>query len=91
MTPENEAKKTYLKRYRKDIVELEQCKQEVIQLRLKALPGGMMSEEELLYSIRTGSYKEFNRQWDTFRKDYVAVFGKATDMCLNRIYNSIKI
>ena len=57
----------------------------------KALPGGMMSEEELLYSIRTGSYKEFNRQWDTFRKDYVAVFGKATDMCLNRIYNSIKI
>ena len=57
----------------------------------KALPGGMMSEEELLYSIRTGSYKEFNRQWDTFRKDYVAIFGKATDMCLNRIYNSIKI
>ena len=41
MTPENDAKKTYLKRYRKDIVELEQCKQEVIQLRLKALPGGI--------------------------------------------------
>ena len=41
MTPENEAKKAYLKRYRKDIVELEQCKQEVIQLRLKALPGGI--------------------------------------------------
>ena len=41
MTPENEAKKAYLKRYRKDIVELEQCKQEAIQLRLKALPGGI--------------------------------------------------
>ena len=41
MTPENKAKENYLRRYQWDLQELEQMEQELTQLRLKALPGGI--------------------------------------------------
>jgi hypothetical protein len=41
MTPENKAKENYLRRYQWDLQELEQMEQELAQLRLKALPGGI--------------------------------------------------
>ena len=41
MTPQNKAKENYLRRYRWDMQELEQMEQELAQLRLKALPGGI--------------------------------------------------
>lgn len=41
MTPENEAKKAFLERYRWDVKALEQIEREITQLRLKVLPGGI--------------------------------------------------
>ena len=41
MTPENEAKKAFLERYRWDVKALEQIDREITQLRLKILPGGI--------------------------------------------------
>ncbi len=41
MTPENRRKENYLRRYRWDMQELEQMEQELAQLRLRALPGGI--------------------------------------------------
>ena len=41
MTPENKAKENYLRRYQWDLQELGQMEQELAQLRLKALPGGI--------------------------------------------------
>ena len=41
MTPENRRKENYLRRYQWDLQELEQMEQELAQLRLKALPGGI--------------------------------------------------
>lgn len=57
----------------------------------QALPGGMMTEEELLSAIKLGSYQGFGSQWDQFRKDYVSEFGHSTKMCLDRIYSSIEL
>lgn len=55
----------------------------------QALPGGMMTEEELLTAIKSGSYQDFESQWDSFRKDYVSEFGHSTKMCIDKIYSNI--
>lgn len=55
----------------------------------QALPGGMMKEEELLTTIKSGSYQDFETQWDQFRKDYVSEFGHSTKMCIDKIYSNI--
>ena len=41
MTPENQAKKDYLLRYKWGVKALEQIDREITQLRLRALPGGI--------------------------------------------------
>lgn len=55
----------------------------------QALPGGMMTEEELLTSVKSGLYQDFESQWDQFRKDYVSEFGHSTKMCIDKIYSNI--
>ena len=56
----------------------------------KMLPGGMMSEEELLSTIKSGNYTEFDSQWQKFRNDYVSEYGRATELCLNKIAEEIQ-
>lgn len=55
----------------------------------KTLPGGMMDEEELLETVKSGSYSEFEGMWKTFRNDYVSEYGRATEICLNKIAEEI--
>ncbi|MBR6189503.1 MAG: CDP-glycerol glycerophosphotransferase family protein [Prevotella sp.] len=55
----------------------------------QALPGGMMTEDELLSAIKSETYQDFKSQWDKFRKDYVSEFGHSTKMCIDKIYSNI--
>lgn len=55
----------------------------------QALPGGMMTEDELLSAIKSGAYQDYESQWDKFREDYVSEFGHSTKMCIDKIYSSI--
>ena len=56
----------------------------------KVLPGGMMSEDKLLKTIKTGGFSEFESLWDKFRDDYVSEYGRATVLCLNKIIEAIQ-
>lgn len=56
----------------------------------KMIPGGLMKEEDLLNTIKSGSYEIFESQWNQFRKDYVSEYGNATEKCLDTIFNNIK-
>ncbi len=56
----------------------------------KAIPGGMMTEEKLLSAIKSGSYQVFESQWESFREDFVAVYGNSSKMCLDRICSEIR-
>ena len=56
----------------------------------KMLPGGMMNEEELLITIKSGNYAAFESQWQKFRDDYVSEYGRATELCLNKIAEEIQ-
>ena len=56
----------------------------------KMIPGGMMSEEELLETIKNGQYSGFESQWKKFRDDYVSEYGRATELCLNKIAEEIQ-
>lgn len=56
----------------------------------QVLPGGMMSENELLTAIKSGLYQDFETQWKQFRKDYVSEFGHSTQMCIDKIFSNIQ-
>ena len=56
----------------------------------KMIPGGMMSEQELLGTIKSGYYSEYETLWQQFRDDYVSEYGRATEICLNKIAEEIK-
>lgn len=54
----------------------------------KELPGGMLDEEGLLNLIKKNS-PEITEQVRIFRKKYVTVYGNATEICLNKIYEEL--
>ena len=55
----------------------------------KELPGGLMTEAELLESISRKDYKPFESMLDSFRKRYVSEYGHSTELCLNNIIQHI--
>lgn len=54
----------------------------------KELPGGMLDEENLLKLIKT-NLPEAHEQVRKFREKYVTVYGNATEVCLNHIYEEL--
>ena len=54
------------------------------------LPGGYMSEDELLNYIKNGDRNEILEKVATFRQKYITVFGHATETCLDIIYRNIQ-
>ena len=54
------------------------------------IPGGLMNENDLLNTIKSGSFEIFEAQWNQFRNDYVSEYGNATEKCLDTIFNNIK-
>lgn len=55
------------------------------------IPGGHMSEEELLNYIRNGNEQEIMEKCDSFRKEHITEHGKATKMCLDIISKELGI
>jgi CDP-glycerol glycerophosphotransferase len=56
----------------------------------KELPGGMVSEQELLNMIRTSNYGDVINQVKKFRDRYVTFYGNATEATVDRLYAVIK-
>lgn len=54
------------------------------------LPGGYMSENELLKYIKTGNNDEIMEKVKAFRSKYITAYGKATSQSLDIIYENIK-
>lgn len=54
------------------------------------IPGGYMSEVELLNTIKDGHFEKYVPIWDSFRKEYVSEYGHATEKCLDIIYKAIR-
>ena len=53
------------------------------------IPGGFMSEVELLNVIKERAFEKYDDIWNKFRDDYVSEYGNATEKCLDTIYYSI--
>lgn len=54
----------------------------------ESLPGGSISEDELLQLIRNGNYDYL--RLEEFRKKYVSEYGTATEQLVNKIYESLE-
>lgn len=54
----------------------------------KELPGGLLDEEGLLYLIKNNP-PEVMEQVNKFREKYVTIYGHATEICLDKIYEEI--
>lgn len=54
------------------------------------LPGGHMTEEELLEYIKTGNREEILEKVREFRSKYITAYGNATPQSLDIIYQNIK-
>lgn len=54
------------------------------------LPGGHMTEEELLGYIKTGNREEIMKKVREFRSKYITAYGNATPQSLDIIYQNIK-
>ena len=74
--------------YAYDYDEYVSCRKLYFDIREK-VPGGFMTEEELLATIKTGRFDSYSPVWDKFREDYVAVSGNATKICVEKIYKNI--
>ena len=55
------------------------------------IPGGHMSEEELISYIKNGDMKEIMSKCDSFKKEQITVFGHATADCIDIIAQNIGI
>jgi len=55
----------------------------------KELPGGFMSEEELLLYIKNGDKNEIMAKTNTFRRKYITTTGKATIACIDEIFRNL--
>lgn len=53
------------------------------------IPGGHLVEEDLLETIKEGISKGDSALLKKFKEDYVAVYGNATEICLDVIYKNI--
>lgn len=53
------------------------------------IPGGKLSEEELLQKIKMGLSETDRQLLNDFRKKYVSIYGNATKICLDKIIKSI--
>lgn len=53
------------------------------------IPGGHLAEEDLLDSIKKGITESDSSLLKKFKEDYVAVYGNATEKCLDVIYKNI--
>lgn len=53
------------------------------------LPGGYLTEDELLDYIKRGNKEEIMKTVHDFRAKYITVYGNATSQCLDIIYNNI--
>lgn len=53
------------------------------------IPGGRLTEDELLKKIKKGISETDLKQLKNFRKKYVSIYGKATKICLDKIYSII--
>lgn len=55
----------------------------------KEIPGGDLSEEELLKYIRSGRTAEMNEKLKAFKSKYITSYGNATALAVDAIYNNI--
>ena len=53
------------------------------------LPGGSISEEELLSMIKNGDKQEAVERVKAFRRKYVTAYGHATEATVNTLYQMI--
>ena len=56
-----------------------------------SIPGGRLTEEELLKKIKTGISKGDLKLLDDFREKYVSIYGNATQKCLDKIADVINV
>lgn len=56
----------------------------------KEIPGGDLSEEDLLTYIRSGRTTEMNEKLNAFKSKYITAYGNATEQTVDAIYNNIK-
>lgn len=55
------------------------------------IPGGRLTERDLLIKIKEGYLKADYKKLEKFRKKYVNIYGNATQICLNKIWESISL
>ena len=55
----------------------------------KILPGGDLTQEEILLSIKNGLTQDEKNKLADFREKYVKYYGNATAEAVNKIYDSI--
>lgn len=56
----------------------------------KLIPGGMLSEDDLLEEIKKRDYSRYENQLKSFRNDYVSEYGRATGICLDKLVEELK-
>lgn len=55
----------------------------------KVLPGGFCTEDQLLKEIKSTNINQLDRQIIDFKRKYISVYGNATNICLDKIYDVI--
>ena len=55
----------------------------------KVLPGGFCTEEQLLEEIKSTNIHQLDKQIIDFKRKYISIYGNATNICLDKIYDVI--